>query len=79
MMCLVERLAKVEDYYSDIQFTGESLRRVEAFRAEVRSQLQENDQLWQGESSGLRHFAGSTGLLIERGGEIVKVWTTGRS
>ncbi len=79
MMCLVERLAKIEDYYSDLRLTGETLRRVEAFHAEVRSELREHDQLWQWESSGLREFSGVTGLLIVRDGEIVKVWTTGRS
>jgi hypothetical protein len=79
MMCLVERVEKIEDYYSDLRPTGDTLRRVEAFRSEVRSELQEDDQLWQWESSGLRHFSGVTGLLVERHGEIIKVWTTGRS
>jgi hypothetical protein len=76
MMCLVERLAKIEDYYSDLGFTND---RVEAFRAEVRSALGQHDRLWQWESSGFRHFRGVTGVLIERAGEVVRVWITGRS
>ncbi len=79
MMCLVQSLARIEDYYADLQPDASRLQRIQAFHARVRAELQDGDQIWEWESAGFRHFSGATGILIERGGEIVKVWTTGRS
>lgn len=79
MMCLVRRLAKLEDYYADLRSDKSLFQRIQAFDAKIRFEFQEGDQIWEWESRGFREFSGVTGILIERNGDIVKVWTTGRS
>lgn len=60
-------------------WTGQARKRWMVFRAEVEAALVDDAELWEWESSGLRHFAGTYGVAVVRAGEVIKSWEIGRS